>query len=446
MSVITYDIVGGTDAINSVMPVIEKRYADLKQKMTQEVQLKTLRNSQLTRIRQFLTTFNTTYAKCSPSQIESLLKQSIVNSISPQMSSYLTTIASNSTQLLSNKIGNNLSASSQSRMNMVRALGGLYSLYLDNMGKGQVSIDANSFEQESKKLLNALVQAGMTGSPQSSLPQGLRETGNALGHAGAISGALLAQNVVNDLITVALPKHKNTIVYDTGTKKVQNTNTTITTDTLAVSQIVSGYTSKLMATLNISDKFNTVYRPQATSTGRAVKLATRTITTFLEQVPHNNLRDAYEIALMNYLSYHAMALPDDGFLRVDFLKGNTRNSHWNSLRRTIGAEMLYNELFGSGKGVFLQGNHKINDTVDLYVYGDKIFLADDIIRSKQTKKGFRDFNMAQISLAKRNQLLSGSSIQSLPKKHILKAPDPRENYVANILSTTTISYSQVVKF
>lgn len=111
---------------------------------------------------------------------------------------------------------------------------------------------------------------------------------------------------------------------------------------------------------------------------------------------------------MNYLSYHAYEEP---FRRVDFIKGDTTDG-WKKLRRAIGAEMMHTELMGTGKGYFQFNNQFIEDKIDLYIYGDKIFLADDIIKSLQTKKGFKDFNLAQISLAKRNKILKSANIQS----------------------------------
>ena len=436
-------------AIDGAMLSIQRRYDELRKKMLQESTLQRLHNDKIKKIKSFLTTLNSTYANLSSEQIEQKLRDTVTNYAMQETNNILQQIATSSSQITQSAMQKqSLLKTQNAKSNSLRAIGQLYDLYAQMRGKTSVSVDAETFIGECNRVLNSLAAGGITSTPLNSNSKGFKETGNYLGHIGAIAGAELAQNVISDLI--GQTKTSKAIVYDTGHARTivpaGQRSQTVTTDTLVASYRVSGTTAELQATLNISDKFNAKYTKNSNSTGRPVKLATRTVNSFLREVRSGNLREDYEIALMNYLSYHVYKDDAIGFFRrVSFLPDSTfttdsNGTSWGLLRRAIGAELMFSELFGTGKGQFMIGNMTVDDKVDLYLYGDKIFLADDILRSRQSTQ---HFNMAQISTEKRKKLLTSSNIQSMPTKPVLIGG---EEEVIKILSTSIITYSQTVKF
>ena len=453
---IKYSAIEGSLAIEEVMPSIGERYMALKRQMLDEQTIKAVRQKSLTNIRHFLATLNQTYQYLKPEQLEAFLANQTETKVSQELPHLLQTIASNSSKLLENKIQNNSNQTTEkARSETLSAIAKIYDLYRIIGSHKNVSIDAATFMAEAGRLLNTLARAEMTTKPMSSSPAGFKETGNFLGHIGALVGAEYAREKIGALINdINRYPGRQAIVYDTGNLHTMASggmpSRKITTDTLVVSYDINENGARLLATLGISDKFNAKYRPGATSTGRPVKLATRTITTFLAGVKDLRLRQAYQIALMNYLSYHVYR--DDSqniFQRLGYLpndqnslfSGKKSDTNWNTLRRAIGAEMLYHEISTGGKGKFAMGgvSGQIEDRIDLYLYGDKIFLADDILKSKRGQ----DFNLAQISLYRRNQLLKGSNIQSMPVQSVLKG---EEDEVVRILSMSNITYSQTISF
>jgi hypothetical protein len=74
----------------------------------------------------------------------------------------------------------------------------------------------------------------------------------------------------------------NIVIYDTGTKNQTGKNVRVITDTVMAVQDPT--TGNIKATLNFSDKFNASYRANSTSTTKPVKIATRTIEHFLNEV------------------------------------------------------------------------------------------------------------------------------------------------------------------
>lgn len=441
--------------IAQAMQPIEKRYEQLKKQMTLESNLKQLRQEKIINIRNFLSQINTAHSLWSDEAIEKFLAHAAAQSSVGNIQNYLEQIAKNASLF---KIDPKTGVSSRTTSNthdMIVALGKMYSLYNMAASKKNFSVDANSFETELKRLHTQLQRGGLV--PTTGQPEGLKEIGNLMGGIGAIAGGIVSSNVIENLMGDAIPSNLRVNVQNTGDKKTQGPNSqTITTDTLIAMYQVNQHSASLVATLKVSDKFNTQYRTNSTSTVRPIKLATRTVNSFLREVDPK-YRNNYEVALMNYLSYHE-TIHNGHFLRESLLKqgkywdpeiGKTK---WLALRKAIGAEMLYSELFGIGKGTFvLPDGNVIQDTIDLYCYGDKIFFADDIIRSKYSaKKGeYKDFNAVQISLKKQESLLkSATNIQSQPIDSIKYArnADAAMDQVAYILSTSTISYSQVVKF
>lgn len=427
--IISYPVDSGNKVLNTAMEAINKRYIELKNKMTSNAALTKLRKDALERIQLYLQTLNNYYANYSSAQIESLLAQYMQSGVNNNLSEYLQQIAQNQSGLQEKNITERQILSSVQQDKFFSAVGKLYSLYEYSRTNKTISIDRESFEKEYYKIAQGFQAA----------KNGLKETGNALGRVGALSGALVANNISQSLIKSALPSNTKITTHNIGGLKTFIGNQTITADTITVATQETPNGAVIQAYLNFSDKFNAAYTKSATSTVKPVKLATRTINSFLSEVSDIQARNNYEIALMNYLSYHAYEEP---FRRVDFIKGDTTNG-WKKLRRAIGAEMIHTELMGTGKGYFQFNNQFIEDKIDLYVYGDKIFLADDIIKSLQTKKGFKDFNLAQISLAKRNKILKSANIQSQPTVAVLQG---KQEYVQQLLSTSQISYSQTIKF
>lgn len=437
--VIQYNTGTATKEISSSLNVIASRYNNLKKNMLNNITINQIKKQKIKKIRFFLNTLNENAKFLNDEKILEFLQNGMVEGLDEVLENLALT--SSSLMEMSYK-----GYGSFQKDQFFSSLGKLYYLLEIGRANKEISFDYNSLALELNKIASGFINS----------KQSLKETGNALGRIGAQGAApLVIQNNIDNILK-SLESTKNNyqvIIKDTGTQKILgNAKKTITTDTWVAS--IDPVLGTLRASLKISDKFNANYKKNTHSTGSPIKLATRTIKNFLDEVTHPLSKKAYEKALMNYISYHKNNISD--YHRQDIIKQDTQN--WNLLRQAIGAEMMYNDLyFGKGKfqQKFGQNQHVIeDDMIDLYIYGNKIFLASDILNSVNQKrgKGKGQFNLAQISLYQRNNILTNPKyLNSLPKKNILSAyhsegEEGATRVVYQIIEKSQISYSQTIKF
>lgn len=426
-----------TKELASSMSIVNKRYQQLKQQMLQSSEIDNIRKRQIQQIRAFLTTIN--------ANAQYLDDQTILNYLgsgtSKGLSETLQTMALNSSGFSEDPKSALKIPKLQTFFN---ALEKLYGLLERGKGKKEISYDYHSLERELNK-----IAIGLADSPQLTM----KETGNILGRIAAQGTIpyMLQQSIENLKQNLAIQGGTTGArirIVDTGAQKIPGTKKTITTDTMLVS--VDPLTGKILATLQISDKFNAKYKANAHSTNRPIKLASRTIRNFINEVKISSIAQAYETALINFISYHKINLKKD-YHRTDFTKIVANN--WRNLRQAIGAEMMYNEIY-QGKGQFNYNGTQINDLIDLSIYGDRIYLASDVLNTINTRKrNSGNFNMAQISIPKaRSKFMTNPTVDSaLPKKIILdvsrtQGMDAAEEKVSDIIETTVITYSQTIVF
>lgn len=396
---------------------IQNRYNNLKTQILSQTYIDNRRKQNILNLKKKIAQINLLYQSYTPQQIEDLLLKSATNNLDNSFTQSLETVASTSSAWLTthfDKLNQNIH-----RGKFVQGLNVLYSLF---NSQGQ-SIDNNSFNILYDRIYTTLTNQGSYG--------GLKETGNILGDIGSVAAAQKANDVLNTLLDQFVSQNKNVglSIMETGAQKKPGTNQTRTSDMVAI--FYDKNTGSLLTSINFSNKFNAKYKKNSKSTGGAVKLATRSVSSFLNEV-NSSYKKSYDYALSNFISYHQA---DDAthFERTDFIRDYP--AEWNVLRRAIGAEMVYNLLAKR------KNTEQINDDIDIYIYGDKLFLDDSILKSKTKSK---QFNLAQISLNKRKALLRSGSLQSRPTEAVIAG---RENYVYNkIIKTTNISYSQTINF
>lgn len=438
MAYIKYDSFEAARAVKESSQRIAKRYGELKSKMLNQVAIEELRRAKTAELQQLLTQLNESYSKYTPDQVENLLATYADEEIVKNFNNYLTQIVTNQSAFRADALINEEAKKIHSqRMTFFSGLSNLFRLYqqINQSGSG-VSIDMNSFKAECQRILVQIKDN----------PQGLSETGNILGRVGAMSGAITASFFVDKVIQQSIPAKSSSttaITYSTGDLKDQN-NRTIVTDTLTIAtrQLANG--SAIQCNFHFSDKFNAKFAPNPSSTQSSVKLVTRNVRTFLNEVD-NQYVDDYATVLYNYLSYHEM-INNDHFFRIHWLsQKDASDTEWLSFRKAVGAELMYNLTQGINSNQFSLNGQNFNDIIHIYVYGNKLFLEDKIFSSLMTKRGrAKDFNAAQISLAQTKKLLtSASNQQSRPVATVLKE---REEGAESILSTSAITYKQTIKF
>lgn len=435
--VINYDKARATKEIQSSLSVIQSRYNNLKNMMLNDATINQIKKGQMSKIRAFLTTLNANAKYLNDNVLLTNLEQGIgtgVTQVFEDLASFSSSLLTPSDEKLKDK------------KHFFEALGNLQYLLKLGAMHPTISFDYDELAAQLNKINIAFSNNQNT----------LKETGNALGYIGSAGIApLMLQSGIDKILSSANLETKNQVVIsDTGSSKISGTNRTVTTDTLAMA--INPTTGKVQAVLKISDKFNAKYKKSnMQSTGRPVKLATRHIKTFLEEVTHPLSKLAYEKALFNYISYHK--INEDDYHRFDITKEDQKG--WKILRQAIGAEMMYNDIF-VGKGKFMYNNIEVNDLIDLSIYGDKIYLASDVLRSTKTKKNsIGDFRLAQIDITSRrkNILTNTDKLNSPLTKKVLQAyrsgSDNKEmkqqkaiEKIYSIIETARISYSQTIRF
>lgn len=223
----------------------------------------------------------------------------------------------------------------------------------------------------------------------------LTETGNSLGYIGELSGLMImidiAQHLLENFGSFGGSFNLGTLtmeIQNTGQKTVKkkgsNKSMRIGTDNLLI--IKQG--NQVLFTLNLSNKFNTKYKanmPKKKTT--TAKLVTQSVGSFLVDNPQ------YAYSMYNIISYHWDR--DHGY-RTDFGLGNTMLN--GLMRQTIGGQMLYQHIFGTGKQVN-NGTYSFADTISLIAYGTKIYATSGVLDVVK-KRG--KFNKAQIDTRGRN--------------------------------------------
>ena len=68
------------------------------------------------------------------------------------------------------------------------------------------------------------------------------------------------------------------------------------------------------------------------------------------------------------------------------------------MRQTIGMQMLYDHVYGTGELISSQEQY-IPDTVYLMAYGNKIFASEDVLKSALARYAHKQkFNMARVEM------------------------------------------------
>ena len=408
MSVIVYDIVGGQAAIRGAMNSIETRYGKLKEKMIK--QSKT--DAEIKKIQTLLAKANEDIAALAPEQLLEKLKE--------QSTDVLSTVLEQSARNTSNLISNNNYFFEFAR-DYNNSIGKLLQLADFANRKEGVKIQTGEFNTS---LLKSNKIKGQVG-----------RAANALGEIGAIGGDIKISSVLEELLLQNFGKSNNIVIVPTGAKKVGGQ--TITSDNVVM---VLDENGKLIVNLNISNKFNTAYRATSKGTKNSIKMATRTVEHFLQEV-NSNQKD-YEIALFNFLSYHE-TYPNGHFERTDFLSSEYNyKKDWRLLRRAISAEMLYGMTKGTGNTIDVNG-HQIKDEIHLYAYGDKLFLHNDVIKSAFGISGKKQISPATINLSRRAGWFKNRNWKGRPIDKIIHGEEPE---VETQIKKFSIVYNQIINF
>ena len=256
----------------------------------------------------------------------------------------------------------------------------------------------------------------------------LLETGNALGYIGELSGLMMMIDIANDLLAnlenikgVADLGLIHMEIQNTGQKTVKKKNSNksmrIGTDNLLI--IKSG--NQVLFTLNMSNKFNTKYKSSFGSTNKkttTAKIVTQSVGSFVADNPQ------YAYSIYNIISYHW----DTKYqYRTD---AYTKTALSSVMRQTIGGQMLYQHVFGTGKQVN-NGSYDFTDRVSLVAYGTKIYAASSML-DVVVKRG--KFNMAQIDTRGRNTWCP----YGMRERSIIQDEYDAERRIAGF----TITYSQ----
>ena len=256
----------------------------------------------------------------------------------------------------------------------------------------------------------------------------LLETGNALGYIGELSGLMIMVDIANDLL-MNLQNVKGIVnfgliqmeIQNTGQKTVKKTSSNksmrIGTDNLLI--VKSG--NQVLFTLNMSNKFNTKYKSTLGTTKKkttTAKIVTQSIGSFVADNPQ------YAYSIYNIISYH---WDTKSQYRTDIY---TRSALSSVMRQTIGGQMLYQHVFGTGKQVN-NGSYDFTDKVSLVAYGTKIYAASSML-DVVLKRG--KFNTAQIDTRGRNSWCP----YGMRDKSIIQDEYDAERRIAAF----TITYSQ----
>lgn len=256
----------------------------------------------------------------------------------------------------------------------------------------------------------------------------LLETGNALGYIGELSGLMMMIDIANELLanldSISRSANLGLItmeIQNTGQKTVKKNNSNksmrIGTDNLLI--IKSG--NQVLFTLNMSNKFNAKYSTMANKPNKkttTAKIVTQSVGSFLADNPQ------YAYSIYNIISYHWDTQHQH---RTD---AYTKSMLSSVMRQTIGGQMLYQHVFGTGKQVN-NGSYDFTDRVSLVAYGTKIYAASSML-DVVLKRG--KFNMAQIDTRGRNTWCPWG----MRDKSIIQDEYDAERRIAGF----TITYSQ----
>ena len=470
MAIVTWYYKADEDAkkqLDEDMKIVVNRYNSLKKQMLDADTIKGIREAKMKRIRKFLEAINANLDTVTDDNkllqyLSSGMTEGAKKAID-KMNEVLENLAATSS-VLSDK--NVLSDSRQEKLDaFLENLGSLLTLLEQGKKNGMVSYDYNALAFELNKIEQTL---------RNSPNQVMEETGNVLGHIGA-QGAVpyIVQKSVSSIMKELVPNDKifssRVQIFDTGKAKTSVRKQTVTTDTLLMA-IDPNSEIQVKATLTISDKFNAKYKRDLDNTGAPIKLATRNVRNFVQDVKESSIENgddiatAYENAITNFLSYHTNNFPltEKDHQRIDFTK--EYKEQWKQLRQAIGAEMMHHEIY-IGKGSFNYNGKQFNDLIDISFYGGKLYLASDILNTINTRKrNNNNFNLAQIPVSQARQkfMTSNAAPNVLPKRFVIEAyreglgTGEKKNYPAGqkagekvvglVLETATMSYSQRITF
>lgn len=404
MGIIIYDVIKVQPQLKQSVGAISNRYAELKKLMERQI----YSTQEITKLQSLLVKANQQLAELSPERILEILKQNSTDILSTA----LETNAINTSNLISKN--NYFFEFARSYDNSVGKI-----LQLAEFANRQDGVKIKTSEFNTALLSSQKIK-GQVG-----------KAANALGEIGAIAGDIKISQVCEELLQNNLNDHK-TISVPTGTQKANGQ--TITTDNVV---LIIDSNGKLVANINISNKFNTAYRAKSKGTTNAVKMATRTVSSFLKEAKSN--KSDYETALFNFLSYHE-GISNGHFKRFDLLQIDNYKKDWQEVRRAISAEMLYGMTQGTGGNIQVNG-YNIKDEIHLYAYGDKLFLHQDIINS--AFGGRRKIPPATINLSRRASWFINRNWQSKPKPQIITG---KEEEVENQIRKFVITYNQKINF
>lgn len=418
MPIIIYDKSKWDDQRQQITSQVQQRYAHLKTQIARQTSSASYSSLLTSQIQQL----NSSFSSITQADVEAAIGTSALS----DLEKYLSIASQNITSTNSSDI--------IAFMQALEEINGLMSTASSK--SNPIRIDATQWNKFYQKMLQNKNQV---------MP-GVGHISNMLGQIGAAAAQLRMQEVFQNLAKLSSTT-PNLLISDTGAKKAEGTKQTITTDILITTpdnstlQIIgnSGMTS---LSVNLSAKFNKYFKSSAqSSTVKPVKLASRTIDTFTKFVPND--RNMYETALYNYISFHR-DLSSSHYYFYDYIKGAEKD--WQELRRCVGAELLYQELINSGKGSLSFGGSLYSDTIDLYSYGNKLFLADTIAKSAFTKANEISPVATPNLTDKRQQLLKSNKMGTgfeIRGGHVQVGSEAEAE---EIISHVTLTYSQKLQF
>lgn len=428
MAIIVYEKKTWESKITSLSNKLQNRYNFLKTELQKNQQ----QTAAFNKIKNQLIAINSAYAYLTQDQLET----AISNAADLTLSEALERAIGDIRMLHVSK-----SPGSQKILNAIYSLQTLNGLFEAAKVSGGISIDLAGFQKMQTKVQNLVYDKNFSG---------FSEIGNMIGQLGATVGEVQTQKAlleINKILNIQTPQMQ---ITEVGASKRDNTNTTVTTDSIVIPGLnIKSMANGVSASLNISSKLNVNYKANSKTTKTPVKMASRNVITFLNEVESKVWRSGYEQAIYNFISFHRNKA-EAPHIRFNYALGKRQSNSafseaWSVLRRSVSAEILYNMLRSTNYTFSLNGN-KYNDRVTIYNYGDKLFLEDKIATSAFARNDIGEVQFPNISNIQQ-QLLSYEGARKVGYEiHGGKVLVKNEGEAENIISKTSIVYNQKINF
>ena len=429
MSIIIYEQSQWHSQQSVLANQIQVRYNELK------TQLKNNTNSTnaFNKVKSQLTSLNLKYSQLTEQQLLS----AIASAADTTLSNALQQAVGDMQQLLKTEKYTPDQNSINKAIQSLSTLDGLFQAAHSQKG---ITLDIKDFDALFSQI------KGLVNDPEF---KGFVEIGNKIGYIGAAVGQLQTQKVlleIDEILGIDTPTVR---VKDVGAKKKNGTNITVTTDSIIIPGLsVNTRNNIVSASLNISSKLNVKYTANSQSTKKSVKMASRNVTTFLDEIQSSTWKSKYEQALYNFISFHRNH-NDKQYVHYNYAL--RQNSNWSTIRRAISAELLYNML-NSNNYTFSTNGQTYKDQVTIYNYGDKLFLEDKLVSSAMMNN--KEMAMAafpNVSDIQRRLLNHSGARQGVAKDGYLtvhggqvKVQD--ESQAEKIIAKASIIYNQKINF